>query len=40
VISFARAGGGVDFSVTYYGVSQDKAMAKSLTTPTYELRIT
>ena len=40
IISFARAGGGVDFSVTYYGVSEDKALARSLTTPTYELRPT
>ena len=40
MISFVRAGGGVDFSVTYYGVHPDKALQKSVTTPTYQLRIT
>jgi phosphodiesterase/alkaline phosphatase D-like protein len=40
IISFVRAGGGVDFSVTYYGIHPDKALQKSVTTPTYQLRIT
>lgn len=38
MISFARAGDGVDFSVTYYGISDDKALAKSRTTRTYSVR--
>ncbi|WP_077038241.1 hypothetical protein, partial [Pelomonas sp. KK5] len=29
VLSLARAGAGIDFQVTYYGVSSDKALAKS-----------
>jgi hypothetical protein len=38
VMSFCRAGGGIDFNVTYYGVTEDKQLAKSDTTRTYELR--
>lgn len=38
VISFARAGGGVDFSVTYYAISEDKALAKSRSTQIYSIR--
>jgi len=39
IMSFSRAGGGINFSVSYYGITPDKALAQSHTTPTYELRI-
>lgn len=39
IISFVRAGGGVDFDVTYYGVHPDRALQKSVRTPSYQLRI-
>lgn len=38
VMSFSRAGSGIDFSVTYYPITDDKALGKSETTRTYELR--
>ena len=38
VMSFSRAGSGIDFSVTYYAITDDKALGKSETTRTYELR--
>lgn len=38
IMSFSRAGGGIDFSVTYYPITDDKALGKSETTRTYELR--
>lgn len=39
ILSFSRAGRGVDFNVTYYAISTDKPLGKSLTTRTYELRV-
>jgi len=39
IMSFSRAGQGVNFAVSYYGITEDKALAKSCTTRTYELRI-
>jgi phosphodiesterase/alkaline phosphatase D-like protein len=39
VMSLAKSAGGVDFEVTYYAVTQDKALAKSVTTRTFELRL-
>ena len=38
VMSFCKAGAGIDFNVTYYAVTDDKALGKSETTRTYELR--
>ena len=38
VISLCRAGSGIDFSVSYYPITDDKALGKSDTTRTYELR--
>jgi phosphodiesterase/alkaline phosphatase D-like protein len=39
ILSFCRAGGGVNFNASYYGITPDKTMGRSLTTPTYELRV-
>lgn len=39
ILSFARAGNGLDFTVSYYAISADKALAQSRTTRTFELRI-
>lgn len=38
ILSLARAGRGVDFQVTYYGVSDDKALSQSVSSPVYSLR--
>ena len=38
MMSFCKAGAGIDFSVTYYAVTDDKALGKSEMTRTYELR--
>lgn len=38
MMSFCRAGGGIDFNVTYYPVTDVKSLGKSETTRTYELR--
>jgi hypothetical protein len=38
VLSISRAGGGLEFQVTYYGISRDKALAKSVQTPIYQMR--
>jgi hypothetical protein len=40
VLSLCRAGAGIDFSVTYYAVTDDKSLGKSESTRTYELRNT
>ena len=40
VVSFARSGTGAEFSVTYYGVSPDKALSKSRSHGPYPLRPT
>lgn len=39
IVSFSRSGQGVDFTVSYYAITQDKALAKSHTTPPIQLRI-
>ncbi len=38
VISFTRAGTGVDFQVSFFGIHQDKSTAKSRTAGPYQLR--
>lgn len=38
MVSFTRAGGGVDFEVKYYGIHSDKAVAQSVSGGKYELR--
>jgi hypothetical protein len=38
VMSLARAGQGIDFKVMYYGISGDKALSKSVSSPVYSLR--
>ena len=38
MMSLSRAGGGLDFSVTYYAITDDKSLGKSESTRTYELR--
>ena len=38
VMSFNRAGSGIDFCVTYFPITDDKALGKSEMTRTYELR--
>jgi len=38
VVSFTRAGSGVDFEVSYFAIHADKAIAKSETTGPYQLR--
>ena len=38
IMSFARSGGGVDFQVSYYAITDDKALAHSRTTRSFELR--
>jgi hypothetical protein len=40
IMSFTSAGGGVDFGVSYYAISDDKALAKSRSTGNYKLRVT
>ncbi|WP_076998213.1 alkaline phosphatase D family protein [Variovorax sp. KK3] len=40
MVSFARAGAGAEFSVTYYGISRDKALAKSRSFGPFSLRPT
>ena len=40
MVSFARAGTGAEFSVTYYGISRDKALSKSRPHGPYPLRPT
>lgn len=40
ILSLCQAGSGIDFNVTYYGISEDKELARSDTTRTYELRNT
>jgi hypothetical protein len=39
ILSFTRVGGGVDMQVTYYGISSDKSLSQSSTTPRFELRV-
>jgi hypothetical protein len=39
ILSLCRAGRGVNFNVTYYGITQDRTAGRSVTTPTYELRV-
>ena len=39
MLSFSRSGQGVSFFVTFYGVSQDKALAKSVRTRSFDLRV-
>jgi hypothetical protein len=39
IMSFCRAGGGVNFRVSYYGVTTEKILGRSSTTPTFKLRI-
>lgn len=39
MVSFTRSGSGVGFRVTYYAISGDKAVAKSITTDTYSLQV-
>jgi hypothetical protein len=39
ILSMCRAGGGLNVSVSYYGITQDRTMGRSVTTPTYELRV-
>lgn len=39
MLSFARAGGGVDFSVSYYAITDDKALGHSRTTRSRSLRV-
>jgi hypothetical protein len=39
IMSFSRAGGGINFSVSYYGITPDKSLAQSRSTRPYELRI-
>jgi len=39
IMSFSRAGGGVNFKVSYYGINSDKVISRSSTTQTFELRI-
>jgi hypothetical protein len=38
VVSFSRAGGGVDFQVCYFPIHRDKAIAKSQPTERFQLR--
>ena len=38
MLSLCRAGSGIDFYVTYYTVTDDKALGRSETTRNYELR--
>lgn len=39
ILSLCRAGRGVNFSVSYFGITQDRSIGRSVTTPTYELRV-
>ncbi|GAA5166296.1 hypothetical protein [Viridibacterium curvum] len=39
IVSFTRNGTGVDFSVTYYAIHEDKAIAKSVKKGPYALRL-
>lgn len=38
VVSFSRAGGGVDFQVSYFAIHRDKSIAKSQSTERFQLR--
>ena len=39
ILSLCRAGRGVNFNVSYFGITQDRTVGRSVTTPTYELRV-
>lgn len=39
IVSFSKSGQGLDFTVSYYAITQDKALAKSRTTRPFQLRI-